>query len=177
MKEVCKVMKKTSIIPIIISLFMLTSCSSPKADMYIENDAYNLTPQEYIDRLNSFVEEQGDSRYLTIPDFEESEEPIAIDSIYLTLFLTTDDSGKITEIRYSWDGTREDIGYSIGLYFSYTFSMLGVEDINLIYDELDMMNVNSNAYETSYDENGTYFSYDTMGGGAFNHLTIAPHEL
>lgn len=170
-------MKKTSIISIIVLLIMLSSCSSPKADMYIEDGVYNLTAQEYIDRMNDAVEVQGDSRYLPIPDFEESEDTIDIDFIYLTVRLTTNDAGNIAEIYYTWDGTREDVGYSLGLYLACTLDMLGVNDTDAVYDQLDMMNYNSSSYETSYEDNGTSFSYRTMGSGQFNYLTISPSEV
>ena len=144
--------------------------------MYIEDGAYNLSAQEYIDRINEVVAIQNDSRYLEIPDFETSGETIEIDSFFLEVKISTDTDGNITEIKYSWDGARDDIGYSVGLYTGYTMELLGFSDSDAVYDQLDMMNPASTGYETSYSEAGTLFSYWVYGYGQYNHLTIAPEE-
>lgn len=146
------------------------------AEMYVvEDSSYNLTPQEYIAKINDVVSAQNDSRYCEIPDFESSGETIDIDFIYLNLKISTNDAGEITEIYYTWDGTRTDVGYSIGLYVGYTAELLGLDADNL-YDSLDMMNVDSASHETSYAGNGTLFSYSTLGHGQFNYLTIRPES-
>ena len=154
----------------------LAGCSASKPDMYIEDGAYNLSAQEYIVRINEVVAIQNDSRYLEIPDFETSGETIEIDSFFLEVKISTDTDGNITEIKYSWDGARDDIGYSVGLYTGYTMELLGFSDSDAVYDQLDMMNPASTGYETSYSEAGTLFSYWVYGYGQYNHLTIAPEE-
>ena len=112
----------------------LAGCSASKPDMYIEDGAYNLSAQEYIDRINEVVAIQNDSRYLEIPDFETSGETIEIDSFFLEVKISTDTDGNITEIKYSWDGARDDIGYSVGLYTGYTMELLGFSDSDAVYD-------------------------------------------
>ena len=154
--------------------FLLVGCGQAKPDMYIENKAYNLTPQEYIDAINSNVTATGDDRYLTIPDFEASEAPIDIDFIYLTVSFTTDDNGKINKIFYSWDGTRKNVGYSVGLYCGKTLDMISPKNVDSVWEKLDIMNTASNNYKTSVSDNGTLYSYQMMGSGQFNFLTITP---
>ena len=166
-------MKKLAAILCLLPI-LLAGCSAPSADMYVNEGAYNLTPQEYIDRINEIVTAQEDSRYKEIPDFLEAGDAIEIDFIYLTVEISTDDAGKITEIYYTWDATQSDVGYSIGLYLGYTIDMLGISNSDTVFDELDMMDTSSAGYETSYSENGTLFSYSTIGHGQFNYLTIRP---
>lgn len=168
--------KKISLFLIPVIAITLAACSAPKSDMYIENGAYNLTPQEYVDRINEVVEAQGDSRYTPIPEFQKSGDEIEIDFIYLTVEITTNDSGNITEIYYTWDGTRRGIGDNLSLYLGYTFELLGISDSSTVYETLDMMDYTYTAYETTYTENGTLFSYRMMGNGQFNYLTIEPSE-
>lgn len=169
-------MKKVKIALIsVFCLVTLVGCSSPKSDMYVEDGAYNLSAQEYIDRINEVVAQQNDSRYMEIPAFEESGETIDIDFIYMELEISTDDNGKITELYYTWDATRDGIGQSIGLYIGYTSEMLGI-DSDTVYDELDMMDTSSAGYETSYCEADTLFAYRTIGYGRFNYLTIKPSD-
>lgn len=168
-------MKRAIGIPLIsIVVLSLAACSAPKSNFLIEDGAYNITPKEYIDKINLVVEAQGDSRYLPIPDFLNSGDEIQIDFIYLTLELTTNDAGNITEIYYTWDASRQDIGYSLGLYIGYTCELLGINDSDTVFDELDMMDYTSSGYETTYTENNTLFSYSTIGHGRFNYLKICP---
>ena len=168
-------MKKGALLLGVLAL-TLAGCSASKPDMYVEDGAYNLSAQEYIDRINEVVAIQNDSRYLEIPDFETSGETIEIDSFFLEVKISTNTNGNITEIKYSWDGARDDIGYSVGLYTGYTMELLGFGDSDAVYDQLDMMNPASTGYETSYSEAGTLFSYWVYGYGQYNHLTIAPEE-
>lgn len=168
-------MKKGSLLLGVLAL-TLAGCSASKPDMYVEDGAYNLSAQEYIDRINEVVAIQNDSRYLEIPDFESSGETIEINSFFLEVKISTNTDGNITEIKYSWDGYRNDIGYSVGLYAGYTMELLGFGDSEAVYDQLDMMNPASAGYETSYSEAGTLFSYLVYGYGQYNHLTIAPEE-
>lgn len=168
-------MKKAfSLLLLIIVVLSLAACSASKSNSLIENGAYNITPQEYIDKINSVVEDQGDSRYLQIPSFQESGDKIEIDFIYLTLELTTNDEGNITEIYYEWNAARQGIGYSLGLYLGCTCQLLGISNSDAVFDELDMMDYTSSGYETTYTDNGTLFSYSTIGNGQFNYLTICP---
>ena len=168
-------MKKCALFLGVLAL-TLSGCSASKPDMYIEDSAYNMSAQEYINRINEVVSIQNDSRYLEIPNFEASGEIIEIDSFFLEIKITTDTNGNITEIYYSWDATRGDVGYSVGLYTGYTMELLGFSDSDAVYEQLDMMNTASAGYETSYSEAGTSFSYLTYGHGQYNHLTIAPAE-
>ena len=165
-------MKKGALLLGVLAL-TLAGCSASKPDMYVEDGAYNLSAQEYIDRINEVVAIQNDSRYLEIPDFESSGETIEIDSFFLEVKISTNTDGNITEIKYSWDGARDDIGYSVGLYTGYTMELLGFGDSDAAYDQLDMMNPASTGYETSYSEAGTLFSYWVYGYGQYN---IAPEE-
>lgn len=157
-------------------LLVLTGCTAPKAEMHVQDGAYSLTPQEYIDRINATVDAQGDSRYLSIPDFQASGDEIEIDFIYLTVQLSTNESGNLTEIYYTWDWTQSGIGENLGLYLGCTFSLLGIDDVNGTYDALDMMDTSYAGYETTYTENGTLFSYSMIGHGQFNYLTITPAD-
>lgn len=168
-------MKRLGILSILlISCLSLVGCTKTTPIMYVENGVYNLTAQDYIDRINAEVAAQNDSRYLQIPDFSVSDEAINIDWIYLTVRITTDSNEKIKEIQYSWNGTRTDVGYSIGLYCGMTVEMLAEGESGSAMDTLDMMDYTSVSYETSYTVNGTVLEYSTIGGGEFNWLTIRP---
>lgn len=168
--------RKISLLFIPALAISITACSASKSDMYIENNAYNLTPQEYINRINDMVAAQGDSRYISIPEFQESGAEIKIDFFYLTVEFTTNNSGKISEIYYTWDGSRRNVGNNLSLYLGHTFEMLGIRDSDMVYETLDMMDYNYTSYETTYTENGTLFSYSMIGNGQFNYLTISPSQ-
>lgn len=168
---------KKFLFAVMVSVFVLslTACgSSNNAEMYVKDGAFNLTAQEYIDALNEVVEMQNDSRYLSIPDFEKSGDFIEIDSIYCSVKLDTNDEGYLTHIWYSWNGTRRDIGYSIGLYSGMTFELLAPDESDSISDQLDMMNTSSKNYETSATVNGTQVDYEMMS--QFNYLNIYPAD-
>lgn len=158
-----------------LTLLLLSACgngTNNSKTSIISNGAYNMTPQEYIDKINENVELQNDSRYLTVPPFEKSGDKLQIDFIYCDLTLTTDENNNITKIHYTWDGTRRDIGYSIGMFCAVTFDTLSPGNIDAIHAELDMMNVSSKNYETSATSNGSTFEYRMMS--QFNYLTIYP---
>jgi len=155
----------------------LAACGSGnKPLMYISDNAYNITPEEYIGTLNETVEDQQDSRYLSIPEFKNSDEDIDIDRMNLSLTLTTNDDGLITKISYDWDGTKENVVGTVGLLLYTTCYMLSPETYESDFDDLDLMDTSSNHYETYCNVNGTKLSYSTMENGKFNTLNIAPDD-
>lgn len=74
-------MKKGALLLGVLAL-TLAGCSASKPDMYVEDGAYNLSAQEYIDRINEVVAIQNDSRYLEIPTLR-----VPGKRLKLTLFL------------------------------------------------------------------------------------------
>lgn len=170
-----KKMKKL-VLPVLLSILLLCGCTSNSKppELSAGNGSFNLTPQEYIDKINEVVQLQEDSRYLEIPDFEASGDNIEIIFLDLNLELTTDENGYLTKIFYTWDSGRKNIGYSLGLYFGLTFEMIAPDEEDLIFDKLDMMDAASEHYETGCTYNGIHFSYSMMGSGQFNYLTIEP---
>ena len=170
-----KKMKK-SVVPVLLSILLLCGCTSnsKSPELSAGSSSFNLTPQEYIDKINEVVQLQKDSRYLEIPDFEASGDNIEIIFLDLNLELTTDENGYLTKIFYTWDAGHKDIGYSLGLYLGFTCEMIAPDEGDLIIDKLDMMDAASEHYETSCTYNGIRFSYRMMGSGEFNYLTIEP---
>lgn len=122
------------------------------------------------------MESQHDSRYLSIPEFENSDQGIDIDSLYLCLTITTNDDGLITKIHYDWDGTRENALKTVGLLLGTTGYMISPETYETDLDDLDLMDTSSNHYETYCSVNGTKLSYRMIGNGRFNYFTIAPDD-
>ena len=168
-------MKKRILSAIILSAGLaLAGCSQAAPIMYVEDGRYNLTAQAYIDLLNEQVEAQNDSRYLEIPDYTFSGDTIDIDGTYLTVRITADDAGKIEKIRYSWNGGRSGVGYSIGLYMGMTAEMLAEGESGPAMDALDMMDYTVSSYETSYEISGSVLEYSSTGHAEFNYLTIRP---
>lgn len=167
---------KKLVVPMVLSIALICGCtpSSSTPELYAIKGSFNLTPQEYIDKVNEIVQIQEDSRYLEIPEFKESGDVIDIIFLDLTLKLETDSNGYITEIKYTWDGYREGVGYSLGLYLALTSDMIAPGNVDLIVNEMDMMDTSYNNYETSYTYNGIHFSYRMMGDGSSNYLTIEP---
>lgn len=159
-------------------LFLLTACgnSKPASAMSVENDAFTLTPQEYIDYLNKFVEEQRDSRYLTVPDFTESGKEIDVSKWYLTLKLIENDEGKLTEIQWDWDSTRNGTTFNAAAYFGTTLYMISADadTADAVISELSMLDSAPPRYETSYVSNDVLYSYSTFGHAQYNTITISP---
>lgn len=156
-------------------LLLCTSCASSTKLMPVQNEAFSITPEEFIERLNALVDEQNDSRYLSIPNFGGNGNEIKIDSFYLTLKLVIDSDRNVTEIKWHWDGERQGTGRNIGLYLSGAIYMItGSEKmIDTIISELDMMDTSSPGYDTSYTYNDVLFSYSTFGHGKSNDVTIS----
>ena len=159
-------------------LSCLAGCSSgSKASIYIKDGAYNLTPQQYIDAVNAVIEEQGDSRYSTIPDFVASEEKIEICSFRFTLALTTNDDGYITKFDFDWDAESRDAYNTAPFIIGLTIGSIAPDEAgNAVWAKLDMMDIVSPKYSTEASSNGTVFSYDCYGHGVFNRLIISPEE-
>lgn len=144
--------------------------------MYVVNGAYNLAPQEFIDYINECVEAQNDSKYKTIPPFEESGKKIDIISGVSVTF-ETNDAGKISKIEYSWVGTYSDTISVIGLLMGITIGSLTPEtDQDAILEELNMMSMEKSSYDTYSEANGSTFWYSSVEYAKYNFLTITPNR-
>ena len=161
-----------------VCLLVLPSCSGQpkKSAMYPVNGAYNLTPQEYIDAVNAIVEKQGDSRYKTIPDFEESGKAISVWGINIEVKIDTNDAGKITQIKYEWTITSLEVATAATFLVGLTIGMLSSSSDNAdtIIDQLDMLATGYSSYETSCTMDGSDYDFFCFGGGKYNWLTITP---
>lgn len=155
-----------------------TSCGSQKAEPVFsaKDNAFTITPQGFIDYINTIVEEQNDSRYWTIPDYAESGKAIEVKSIFLTLTLEANESGNLTKIQLDWDAKRQGTGDNIGLYISgIVYGLTENSDaISTVLSELDMLDTEPPKYETSYSDSGVLYSYSTYGHAQYNTLTITP---
>ena len=172
-------MKKiSSLAVVLLSLFSLAACGGSKSEpaMKVENDSFSLTPQEYIDYVNNLIEIQDDSSFLTIPDFTESGKTIYIESTHLSLKLTANDGGKLTEIQWHWNAKKQDTTSNIGFYLGVSVLMVSAnEDAQgEIVDGLNMFDTTPPEYDTSYTLDGVLYSYSTYGHGQYNTITITP---
>lgn len=175
--EVTIVKKAASLLCIILVIFLLMGCEAkPQPIMPVSNGAFILTPQEYIDHMNNVVEDQNDSRYLSIPEFEESDKTIDIDWIDLTLTLSTNSDGKIEKIQYKWHSSRTNADRNVNLYLSATIYMTSAssEVGQAVFDNLDIGDSRTPKYSTSYTTNGVQYEYSVWGYGEYNTITIYP---
>lgn len=172
--------KKTAfVLACLMSLAALCSCGqSDKSAMYPVDGAYNLTPQEYIDAINANVENQGDSRYKTIPDFEASGEAISVWGMNIEVKIDTNDSGYITQIKYEWIIGSLEISNAATFLVGLTISMLSADNSESIIDQLDMLRTGftGSSYETNCTMDGSNYSFFCFGNGKYNWLTITPLE-
>lgn len=157
----------------------LCSCQGQKnnaaknSEMYVVTDAYNLTPQEYIDRVNEIVESTGDSRYKTIPDFEKSGSVIYV-SLPISVTIDTNDAGFITRIKFDWKSTSSATQTAATFLVGTTICMLSVDNADAIIEQLDMTATGVSSYETTCTMDGSTYDYFVFGDGKYNWLTITP---
>lgn len=172
-------MKKFLVLILSLSfLFALTSCGSSKSQgpMAVTDGTFGLTPQEYIDKLNTLVEASNDSRYLSIPDYVESGKSISVGSIYLELTLTADDDGNLTEIKWHWNADR--VGTTENAIFQLSATILLISDneeaLETVIDELDPLDSSYPRYDTSYVLDGALYQYSSINHAQYNDITITP---
>jgi hypothetical protein len=142
--------------------------------MYVINGAYNMTPQQHIDRINELVENENDSRYKTIPDYDPEASSIRIVSVYLEVSIDTNDDGYITAIEYSWETSSKSVQTAATYLVGMTICLLAPDDAEAIVDHLDMTATGYPIYDTSYVANGTDFVYSAIVYGKYNTFTVAP---
>lgn len=164
-------------------LLVMCGCSSGNTNkniMYVVDGAYNLTPQEFIDLINQVIEGQDNADYKPISDFEESDKSINIGGIHSSIRFSTNEAGKISEIKYEWNIYNfyaEEATFLVGV----TIQMLSAENGQAILDELKMMNPNmqqtgQSSYKTSCSIDGSDYEYYSFGNMKYNWLTIHPSE-
>lgn len=159
-------------------LFALTACGEPKSQgvMAVTDGTFGLTPQEYIDKLNTLVESLNDSRYLSIPDYVESGKPILVNSIYLDMVLTADDDGKLNGIKWGWHSERAGTTENVNFYLNETIFMISAneEAIGTVIDELDPLDYRYPRYDTSFVLDGALYQYSSTAYAKYNDITITP---
>lgn len=160
---------------------LLVSCGCSGGDeqknkniMYVVDGAYNLTPQEYIDLVNFTIESQN-LDYPMIPDWDENAILLEIDHRFIELSLKTNDSGKITDIRYHWeikDQKQADAAYFMA---GLTIGMVvGPENSQSVYDDLEMTKTGVSSYTNECDKGESHFYFISYGHGKYNDLQIHP---
>lgn len=194
-------MKKVITIILVFALVLLTGCgeSKPATVLYVENDAYNLTPQEYIDLMNSSIEQQ-DANYPTIPNWDVNSESMEIgmwvdrSDIYADndgditkcsnvgtwfneLRIETNADEKIIGICYEWEIKDQELTDAAYFMAGLTIGMaVGPENIQTVYDALDMAKTGVSSYINECDNNGSHFYFTSYGYGKYNYLHISPVE-
>lgn len=177
-RKIAKFAKKAVEIFLACSLAFLASCgeSRPATVLYVENDSYNLTPQEYIDLMNSSIEQQ-DANYPTIPDWDEDSASLEIGSWFNRLSIEENDDGKITRISYHWEVKNQEQTDAAYFMAGLTIGMaVGPENIQTVYDALDMTKTGVSSYINECDNNGSNFYFMSYGYGRYNDLHISPVE-
>ena len=162
----------------LLAFCLLITCGctaiSQKPAMYVVDGAYNLTPQEFIDRVNQHVKAQNDSEYKTIPAFEKSGEEIEI-TRGLHLEIETNEAGQIFKIQFSWIGQYSDAVKNAGLLMGTTIGLLTNEkDGDAVIEELNMMDPEKSGYDSYSGCNGSRFWYSSVERAKYNFLTIQP---
>ena len=118
--------KIVSIIMLVVVILSLTGCGAQNdedvviGNVKVENNAFNVTPQEWIDEVNIFIklvkEDKGEEAdgLLSLPDFNESGKKESMGK-HTSMTYTTDDNGKLTSVSFEWylNGTKEDM-YTTG---------------------------------------------------------------
>ncbi len=162
-------------------LLVMCGCSGGSAQtnkntMYVVDGAYNLTPQEYIELINSSIEGQN-AGYPLIPDWDEDALYLAIDNRFIQLSLKINDKGKITDIHYHWEiknQTQTDAAYFMA---GLTIGMaVGAENSQSVYDALEMTKTGVSSHINECDKNGNHFYFISYGYGKYNDLHIYPIE-
>lgn len=170
-------MKRICVGFLAVCILVISGCSSDSAKpfMYVIDGAYNLTPQEFINRVNQHVEARNNSKYVKIPEFKESGEKIDI-TRGLHLNIATNDAGKIIKIEFSWIGIYSDANENAGLLMGTTIGLLTDEESgNRVIQELDMMNPEKVEYQSYSGCNESTFWYSSYQTAKFNFLTIEPY--
>lgn len=193
-------MRKVITIILAFSLALLTGCgeSGPATILYVENNAYNLTAQEYIDLMNSSIEQQ-DANYPTIPnwdvesdsiemgmwtdrsDIDEDDKNIIkasqVGSWFNELRIETNAEGKISEINYHWEVRSQEQTDAAYFMAGLTIGMaVGAENSQSVYDELEMTKTGVSSHTNEFDLNGSHFHFMSYGYGKYNDLYISPAE-
>ena len=145
-----------------------------RGELYRQKDAYNLTPQQYIDLLNRAVSRQNDTRYWPVPPFAGSGWPIDIGGGAATLTLTANAQGLLTRLEWAWDAARKDAEKSVGLYLRATVSMLSPQHVDDVLEKLDMLDDACESYETHAQDGGSKFHYRASDNARTNTLAICP---
>lgn len=151
------------------------SASTRNAVLRVSDNAFNMTPQQYINLVNSAIVAQGDSRYKTIPDFVESGEQIEICWINFTLALTTNEAGYISKFEFDWKLGSDSVNNTAPFVVGYTIGCICPgEAADAVFSRLDMMDTTSPKYNTIATSNGVVFDYDCFYDGIYSELVITP---
>ena len=156
-------MKRICVGLLTVCLFVTCGCSgsTQKQRMYVVNGAYNLTPQEYIDLSNQFMESQKDGEYFLIPDWDtaEANKVYVTESFYISF--KVNDEGKITRILYQWRGLTEE-SYSAAFLIGATMEMISPGNGDIISEQLDLFNSSEKSIDNNYAIDGSLFYYTSL---------------
>lgn len=171
-------------VSLILSLLMslaMTACggASDGATIRVENGAFNWKAQELIDALNTEIENTGDSRYFSIPDFSESGEKIIIDDSSfdgLVMILENNEEEYVTKISIEWCTFGENVERvnTCALLVGRLIGSIAPEQAEEIYSQLDMDATGTPEYTTEYTVNSVDFVYNYRLKGMNQSLTVSP---
>lgn len=170
-------MKRLGALVLALGLLALCGCSgggAQKSIMYVDGDAYNLTPKEYIDLINASIEDQN-ADYPLIPAWDEDALSLEIDNRFIKLSIKTNENGKITEIGYDWEIKSQKQTDAALFMAGLTIGMTaGAENSQSVYDALEMTKTGVSSHINECDENGSHFYFISSGHGKYNSLNVYP---
>lgn len=175
---------KRAIVLVLAVALLLVGCGGEKdsASIVAKDGAYNLTPQQLIDGMNAYIEDLGDSRYQSIPDYVASGDAIEVVFLDFTIYLYANDDGYLTKIEMK--ASNSSGKYQVALNTFWSTSSLLVHSIvpgesgEEIWNKLDIDGYGGEAFTTTAQSNGTQFTYNQLGSSStsttFRRLTIEP---
>lgn len=173
-------MKKTICLSLCILSLLCTSCGGTKdAAMQVKNESFTMTPQSYIDYLNSAAEDYLDDGLVQIPDYVESGEKIEIDTGF-DLTLTADDDGNLTGIEWSWFSSRSnDMNSSFYLGVALGMVIPDQKRVEQAVQELNLLEYTQSDFECRSTFNDVAFTHSmytsaTNGYVQFHFVDILP---
>lgn len=161
-----------------ISIFMafsLAACGSSTPETGVVDGAFNCTPQEFIDGLNTTVEQANNDVIYSIRDYPGNGKELQIDSTSLTLTLSENSDGKLTKVYLYWysGDNNENVITSAGCYCGYILSHLASADADDISSSISkIVSSGSGSTERTTKAGNVKVTFEATDTGA-NRLNVS----